>query len=105
MPESATSVTVVDNAEKNRYEAHVGGDLAGFVTYQRRPGVVVFVHTEVADAFEGLGVASQLASVVLGEARAHGWQVDPVCPFIAGYIDRHPEFADLVVGANDRPPA
>ena len=45
MPDSATTVTVVDNADRSRYEAYVGGDLAGFVTYRRRPGVVVFIHS------------------------------------------------------------
>ena len=54
--------------------------------------------------FEGHGVGSRLASFVLAEARAQGWQVEPLCPFVAGYIDRHPEFADLVVGGKGPPP-
>ena len=53
MPESDSSVRVVDNPDRNRYEAYVGDELAGFVTYRARPGVVVLVHTEVDDAFEG----------------------------------------------------
>jgi uncharacterized protein len=98
MPESDLSVEVVDNPSRSRYEAHIGDRLAGFVTYRTRPGVVVLVHTEVDDEFEGSGVGSRMASSVLEELRARGLQVDPVCPFIAAYIERHPEFADLVAG-------
>ena len=89
-------VVVTDNPRARRYEAHVGGALAGFVTYRSAPGVVTFVHTEVDPAFEGHGVGSRLASAVLDDARDRGLGVVPVCPFIAGYIARHPHYADLV---------
>jgi predicted GNAT family acetyltransferase len=98
MPESDPTVEVIDNPTKGRYEAHVGNRLAGFVTYRTRPGVVVLVHTEVDDDFEGHGVGSRLASSVLESLRARDLQVDPICPFIVAYIKRHPEFADLVAG-------
>jgi len=98
MPESNSAVRVVDNPDKRRYETFIGDDLAGFLTYRTRPGVVVLVHTEVDPDFEGHGVGSQLASAVLGEARAQGLHIDPVCPFIVSYIRRHPEHADLVAG-------
>ncbi len=99
MPESETTVRVVDNPDLSRFEAYVGHELAGFVTYQTRPGVLVLIHTEVHDAFEGRGVGSRLASVVLDEAKSRGLKVDPVCPFIAGYIERHPKLADLVASS------
>jgi predicted GNAT family acetyltransferase len=87
---------LVDNPVRNRYEARLGNKLAGFVTYLTRPGVVVLVHTEVEPEFEGTGVGGRLASAVLEALRADGQQVDPVCPFIASYIERHPKYADLV---------
>ncbi len=62
MPEPDSSVRVVDNPAKDRYEAYVGDELAGFVTYRTRPGAVVLVHTEVDDAFEGRGVGGHLAA-------------------------------------------
>jgi predicted GNAT family acetyltransferase len=103
MPEPDPTVRVVDNPERHRYEGYVGDQLAGFVTYRTRPGVQVLVHTEVDGAFGGRGVGSRLASAVLEQARAHGLKVDPFCPFIAGYIERHPELADLVVDRKARP--
>jgi predicted GNAT family acetyltransferase len=96
MSESNSAVRVVDNPAKRRYEAYVGDELAGFITYRERSGVVVLVHTEVDATFEGQGVGSRLASAVLEETRARGRQIDPVCPFITSYIKRHPEHADLV---------
>jgi predicted GNAT family acetyltransferase len=103
MPEAGPSVGVIDNPDKNRYEAYVQDSLAGFVTYRTRPGVVTFVHTEVDKAFEGQGVGGHLARVALEDARVRGVKVEPLCPFIARYLERHPEFADLRLGS--RPPS
>lgn len=102
MPESDSSVKVVDNPDRSRYEAYVGdelAELAGLVTYRTRPGVVVLVHTEVHDEFEGHGVGGRLVAAVLGDVRARGLKIEPVCPFVADYLERHPEQADLVVGS------
>ena len=90
------SVRVVDNPGKNRYEAFVGDELAGFVTYRTRSGVVVLVHTEVDPAFEGHGVGGRLASFALEDLRARGLKVKPLCPFIVRYLEHHPELADVV---------
>jgi predicted GNAT family acetyltransferase len=78
------------------YEILVDGVHAGRAVFQERPGQVVLVHTEVDDAFEGQGVGSQLAEAVLADVRARGLQVVPQCPFIRAYIERHPEWQDLV---------
>ena len=91
------SVTVRDNAEKSRFEAvDDSGEVAGFATYRRRGDTVVFLHTEVDDAFEGQGVGSTLAKAALDAARQDERRVDPQCPFIRSYIDRHKEYADLL---------
>jgi predicted GNAT family acetyltransferase len=89
-------LTVADAPEQNRYEARIGGDLAGFAAYLRAPEVIAFVHTEVNDAYEGRGVGSSLARTALDEARAQGLRVVAICPFIAGWIDRHPAYRDLL---------
>ncbi|HEY5026165.1 MAG TPA: GNAT family N-acetyltransferase [Acidimicrobiales bacterium] len=99
MPESSSPVEVVDNPDKHRYEARVGGDLAGFVTYRARPGAVTLVHTEVDQAFEGHGVGGQLAAATLADIGGRGLKVEPLCPFIARYLQRHPELSGLVVGS------
>ena len=90
-------VVVVDNQHDHRFEADVGGHLAGFAEYVAQPGRIVFTHTEVDPAYEGQGVGSALARRALDDARAHGsLRVVPRCPFIRGWIDRHPDYADLV---------
>ena len=92
-----TTVTVTDNSEEQRFEAHVGGELAGFAEYRLREGVIVFTHTEVDDAFEGRGVGTQLARQALDAVREAGERrVVPRCPFIKAWIDRHPDYRSLL---------
>jgi predicted GNAT family acetyltransferase len=88
--------TVVDNPERSRFEIHVDGELAGFTQYRQTPGVVDFVHTEIADAFEGQGLAGQLARSALDEVRASGRKVIATCPFIKGWIAKHEDYQDLL---------
>ncbi len=89
-------VSVRDVPEQHRFEA-VGGDGAvlGVAAYERRPGVVVFTHTEVDPRQEGHGVGSALVRAALAQVRAAGDRVDPVCPFVRAYLDEHPDEADL----------
>ncbi len=102
MPDPEPSVRVVDNADRHRYEAYLGDELAGFVSYRTGPGVVILVHTEVGVGFEGHGVGGQLAAAALADVRARNLKVDPLCPFIAAYLERHPEFSDVVSDAGPR---
>jgi predicted GNAT family acetyltransferase len=94
---SAQPVVVIDNTRKHRYEAKRGDDVLAFVTYRRKRGRITFLHAETDRAAQGQGVASQLATAALDEARAQGLAVAPLCPFVADFIDRHPEYQDLVV--------
>jgi predicted GNAT family acetyltransferase len=96
MADDPVTLEIVDNPGRHRYEAFAGEALAGFVTYDRTPGAVVFIHTETVPAFEGHGVGSHLAQAALDDARARHEKVTPRCPFIAAYIDRHPAYADLL---------
>ena len=90
------AIDVTDNAARHRYEARLDGELAGFAQYRDAPGRRIFMHTEVDDAFEGKGVGGALASWALDDVRRAGLAVVPRCPFIADYIERHPEYGDLV---------
>ena len=90
------SVEVTDDPDRDRYEVRSDGELAGFAQYARRGGKLVFFHTEIDDRFEGQGLGSALAGGALDDARRRGLQVVPVCPFIAGYIERHRDYDDLV---------
>lgn len=88
---------VKDAPERHRYEIEVDGEPAGFAEYHRRDDVVEFHHTRVEDRFEGQGVGSRLAREALDDVRSAGLRVVPRCPFIRSWIDRHPDYADLVV--------
>jgi predicted GNAT family acetyltransferase len=92
---SATTA-VTDAADRERYEARADDALAGILQYRRRPELIALVHTEVLPAFEGQGVGGALARFALDDARASGTAVLPFCPFVNAYIQRHPEYADLV---------
>ncbi|HEU0056283.1 MAG TPA: GNAT family N-acetyltransferase [Gaiella sp.] len=91
-----SELVVRNNAEELRYEALRDGELVGIVRYRIEPGVVVLVHTEVDEAVEGTGVGSQLVRAALDDLRVRGVGLVPVCPFVAAYLRRHPEYGDLV---------
>jgi predicted GNAT family acetyltransferase len=93
-------VQVTDNPGESRFEARVDGELAGFAEYQTADDLITFTHTEVFDAYEGQGVGSALARGALDDVRADGTRkVLPRCPFIRGWIDKHPDYQDLVDGS------
>ena len=84
---SRPEITTADNADRERYEIRSDGRLAGSIE---------LIHTEVLDEFEGHGVGGRLIAFALDDARARGLAVIPTCPFVADYIRRHPDYADLV---------
>ena len=92
------SATVHDNTKSHRFELDVNGTTA-FIRYSRSSGVVTLIHTEVPESLSGQGVGSNLARGTLELLRARGARIVPECPFVAAYIRKHPEFADLVDGA------
>ena len=90
-------VQVSDNRDELRFEARVDGELAGYAAYELADDLIMFTHTEVDDAFEGHGVGGALARGALDAVRADGTrQVLPRCPFIRGWIEKHPDYQDLV---------
>jgi len=93
----SSDITVSNNRDQGRYEAHLDGELAGFAAYRQADHTITFTHTEVDDAFEGKGVGSALVRGALDDVRAMGDRsVVPLCPFVKGYIEKHEEYADLV---------
>ncbi|WP_280505257.1 GNAT family N-acetyltransferase [Nocardia farcinica] len=91
---------VTRNADKSRYEIFLGDQLAGFVEYEESGDRIDFVHTEIDDAFSGKGLGSALAKGALDDAVAGGRAIVATCRFIAGYIDRHPEYARHLAGSD-----
>ena len=87
---------VVHVPEKSRYELRLDGKLVGLAAYRRRDGHIALTHTEVDPSCEGRGFGSRLAAAVLDDAAGEGLEVAPLCPFIAYYIQKHPEYERLV---------
>jgi predicted GNAT family acetyltransferase len=102
--EGADQIAVRDNPERNRYEAYVGSELAGYADYHSHPGLVTVLHTEVDTAFEGQGVGSELVRRMLDDIRHRNMKVLPVCPFVRAFLQRHPEYADLAWSPDEAAP-
>jgi hypothetical protein len=86
---------VRQNAVLNRFEMDVAGGTT-LASYRLADGVMTFTHTEVPAPLRGRGIGSQMMHAVLRNVRAQGLRVIPRCPFVAGFIDRHPAYADLL---------
>ena len=93
--DESRAIVVTDNRDASRFEAYDDKKLAGFADYIRTEQLVAFVHTEVDPSYEGQGVGAKLARAGMESVRADHLQALPVCPFISGWLSRHPEFADL----------
>ena len=90
--------------ERSRYELRLGVELIGFADYRPRDGGIAITHTEVDEQYEGRGFGTRLAEAALDDARARGLEVDPLCPFVAHFMQLHPEYEQLRPGAReDRP--
>lgn len=87
--------TISDDAAASRFELAIG-DAIAFVDYRRTGAVLVLTHAEVPPALEGRGIGARLVRGVLELVRTRGERVVPRCPFVARYIERHPEYRDLV---------
>lgn len=96
MNSSAQQPAIADHPESHRYELSIAGQLAAFLDYRAAPGRVDMIHTEVMPGYEGQGLGSRLAKFALEHARRAGAKVVPSCAFVASYIERHPEYGDLL---------
>ena len=97
-----TDVQVTDATEARRFEAHIDGELAGFLDYARDEERIALVHTEVFPQNGGRGVGSALVKTALDAARADGVRVLALCPFAVKWVEKHPNYADIVDFARKR---
>ncbi|CCG04859.1 GNAT family N-acetyltransferase [Blastococcus saxobsidens] len=88
--------TVTDVPESDRFEIRDGQRVLGMAAYQRHGDTLVFTHTEVDPDAGQSGLGSTLVRAALDEVRSRGGSVVPRCSFVAGWIERHPDYADLV---------
>ena len=89
-------IEFVDHTDAHRFELRSGDEVIGLLVYRLGSDHITLVHTEVDPAHGGQGHAATLARGALDDARARGLRVVPSCPYVASYIRKHPEYADLV---------
>lgn len=87
---------VVDVPDQRRYEIRADGEVAGFAEYILTEDLITFTHTEIDPAHEGRGLGGALVRGALDDVRSRGLDVLPLCPFVKGWIQRHPDYTDLV---------
>lgn len=92
---SAELPSVQLNLEDSRFEVRVDERVA-FLLFRLRDARLSLIHTEVPPALQHQGLADALARAALEYAREHSLRVKVICPFVANFLDRHPEFQDLV---------
>jgi uncharacterized protein len=86
---------VIDNPTQHRFELKAGEHIA-VAYYKLAPGIITFTHTEVPKELSGQGIGTRLAYGALEQVRARALKVIAQCPFIAAFIRKNPEFADLL---------
>jgi hypothetical protein len=86
---------IINNKAHHRFELEVEGHLAT-EHYRLDGNVITFEHTEVPPELGGKGVGGRLVQGALDQVRAAGLKLIAQCPFVKGWIDKHPEYADLV---------
>jgi predicted GNAT family acetyltransferase len=90
------SLELIDNREEKRYEFHLGSDTP-FVEYIRAGDKIYLTHTEVPPSLAGKGIGSALIGAVLSDIKEKGLTLVPLCPFVALYLQRNPEWKELVL--------
>ena len=96
MTDPGLPLEITDVPTERRYEAWLGGELAGWVEYHRVRNRLVALHTEVPPEFGGHGIGSALVRRVIDDARAGGFTITPRCPLFVAHFERHPEDRDVV---------
>jgi hypothetical protein len=87
---------VRDNRELQRFELPVG-DQVVFADYRRQLGRLVITHVEAPPNLRGKGVAGQLMQGLLDQVRAAHLKVLPLCPYARAWMQRRPDYRDLMI--------
>lgn len=86
---------IIHNEQAKRFETSIDGH-TGYISYQEREDALVYDHTIVPQELGGRGVGSALVKHALNYARENDKKVVPQCSFVAAYIEKHPEYQDLI---------
>ncbi|MFC9517735.1 GNAT family N-acetyltransferase [Nocardiaceae bacterium NPDC056970] len=88
--------SVNPDPDLHRYEIRVGDTSAGFTEFVDSGDQRIFFHTEIDERFAGRGLAGTLIRSALDDTVAHGKRIVPICPFVAGFLDKHDDFKGFV---------
>ncbi|AAZ18006.1 conserved hypothetical protein [Psychrobacter arcticus 273-4] len=88
-------INIVHNEAARRFETSIDGH-TGYISYKERNGKLVYDHTIVPQELGGRGVGSALVQYALDYARENNKKVVPQCSFVASYIDKNPDYQDLL---------
>jgi predicted GNAT family acetyltransferase len=91
-----TGAPTTVTAEPDRFTIAVDGKTVGLADFVDRDGQRIFTHTETTDGYEGRGLATILVAHALDKTRDAGLRIVPSCSMVAQYVDKHPEFDDIV---------
>ena len=92
-----STVVIRQIPEYERYVAEIDGKTVAYTVYHlRHGGIYFFVHTEIEQGHQGLGIGQQLVREALDDVRSQGGSVVPLCPYVAAFIGKHREYDDLV---------
>ena len=86
---------VTHDADQRRFETAVDGERCT-LDYELAGGIMTITHTRVPDPVAGRGIAAALMEAALAHARKSGWRVVPRCSYAVRFLERHPEWSDVV---------
>jgi predicted GNAT family acetyltransferase len=92
----AEDLVITDNSELGVYEATIGGRTAAGLVYNQVGNRVTLLATSVLPEFRGKGLAARLTGHVLDELRNQGKTATITCPYVAAFVNAHPEYADVL---------
>ena len=96
MKEEYKNLELIKNSARHRFEMTVAGQIA-YISYKEIPGRMTLIHTIVPPELEGQGVATAIIEKALDYLKTNQLKLIPMCPFVAAYIKRHPEWNKIVV--------
>ena len=89
-------MNIYEDPENHRYVVEVDDVIAGFTVYHLAGGRHIFVHTEIQSTYSGQGVGSALVRYALDDVKSKGGKIVPLCPYVAGWIEHHPEYKAII---------
>lgn len=89
-------IRLEDKPSGGRYVVTVDGHEAEMTFSRSSPQLIIVDHTGVPDALRGRGIGQALAAHAIEAARAGGWKIIPLCPFMRAQVERHPEWRDVI---------